>query len=164
MEIENYTPEGNKYSGNALNQSAIPERQHLADVKSNSRSNVDQFASAPSPIPRCSLPSASNQKIGSKNAPQNLAAQSPELFNFFGARPLELGKETHELKPKTHGGIQIGDVLELEGEWYEVLGKIGTGGMGAVHKGQNIRTKAFVAIKEFFYTRYHDPEKGRQQM
>ncbi|QEE17505.1 protein kinase [Promethearchaeum syntrophicum] len=61
---------------------------------------------------------------------------------------------------KNHPGIQIGDRLKLNEDMYEITAKIGIGGMGAVHLARNIKTKKMVALKEFFYTRYHDPESG----
>lgn len=106
--------------------------------------------SSPNPT---TTPSASKTPSGSNS----------ELFNFFGARPPELGKLNRELKMKEHPGIQPGDILELDGDFFEVIGKLGTGGMGAVHKAQNVKTKVFVAIKEFYYTRYHDSESGENK-
>ncbi len=61
---------------------------------------------------------------------------------------------------KDHPGIQIGDRLKLNEIIHEITAKIGIGGMGAVHLARNIKTKKMVALKEFFYTRYHDPESG----
>ena len=61
---------------------------------------------------------------------------------------------------KDHPGIQIGDRLKLNDDMHEITAKIGIGGMGAVHLARNIKTKKMVALKEFFYTRYHDPESG----
>ncbi len=61
---------------------------------------------------------------------------------------------------KDHPGIQIGDRLKLNDVIHEITAKIGIGGMGAVHLARDINTKKMVALKEFFYTRYHDPESG----
>ncbi len=61
---------------------------------------------------------------------------------------------------KDHPGIQIGDRLKLDNVIHEITAKIGIGGMGAVHMARNINTKKMVALKEFFYTRYHDSESG----
>jgi serine/threonine protein kinase len=66
-------------------------------------------------------------------------------------------------KIKDHQGIKKGDIMEADGEFYEVIEKIGTGGMGAVHKVQNIKTKQIAAMKEFFYNRFHDPETGENK-
>lgn len=62
---------------------------------------------------------------------------------------------------KDHPGIQIGDRLKLNDDLHEITAKIGIGGMGAVHMARNIKTKKMVALKEFFYTRYHDSESGK---
>jgi tRNA A-37 threonylcarbamoyl transferase component Bud32 len=61
-------------------------------------------------------------------------------------------------KAKDHPGLQAGDFLPFLDDFVEILDKLGTGGMGAVWKGRIVKTNQLVAIKEYYYTRYHDPE------
>ncbi|MHA1674221.1 MAG: protein kinase domain-containing protein [Promethearchaeota archaeon] len=61
---------------------------------------------------------------------------------------------------KSHASIQPGDKLRIDSSQFEVLEKIGTGGMGSVHKLRNTDTGQIAALKEFYYSRFHDPESG----
>ncbi|MHA1611439.1 MAG: serine/threonine protein kinase [Promethearchaeota archaeon] len=62
---------------------------------------------------------------------------------------------------KNHASIQPGDKLQFDSSQFEVMDKIGTGGMGSVHKLRNIETGEIAALKEFYYSRFYDPESGK---
>ncbi len=68
------------------------------------------------------------------------------------------GQEPQE---KDHASIRPGDFLNLDAVYYKITKKLGTGGMGAVWQGESVEDGTLVAIKEFYYTRYHDPESGK---
>ena len=63
-------------------------------------------------------------------------------------------------KEKDHPGIKDGDILKLHEEFYELTTKLGTGGMGSVWSARNLNTNKKIAIKEFYYSRFHDSESG----
>ena len=48
----------------------------------------------------------------------------------------------------------------MDDDLYEVTGRLGTGGMSAVWKARHVEKNKPIAIKEFYYTRFHDPESG----
>lgn len=66
-------------------------------------------------------------------------------------------------KAKDHSGVKIGDFIPFNDDFVQITEKIGTGGMGAVFKGTLFKSQQEVAIKEFYYTRYHDPETGENK-
>jgi serine/threonine protein kinase/ribosomal protein S27AE len=66
-------------------------------------------------------------------------------------------------KAKDHSGIKLGDYLPFNDDFVVITEKIGTGGMGAVFKGYLHKSQQEVAIKEFYYTRYHDPETAENR-
>ena len=91
---------------------------------------------------------------------QNMAPVAKETIHtsVFTAFPSASPSEAPKLKD--HPGLRAKDCLNLNGIWYQVIGKIGTGGMGAVHEAKNLKTGESIAIKEFYYSRFHDPESG----
>ncbi len=72
----------------------------------------------------------------------------------------EVSEDFGEPQEKTHAGIKEGDYLKFNDQYYKIVKKLGTGGMGAVWYGIPQYDDKPVAIKEFYYTRYHDPETG----
>ncbi|MHA1720038.1 MAG: protein kinase domain-containing protein [Promethearchaeota archaeon] len=126
---------------------AIPERRGLPKkTEQEKKPFVDSFTPFPSE-------DSQQNKI-----PEHLAK------NF---QPFPSTAPKPKVKPlptvshiKDHPGIQIGDRLKLNDDLLEITSKIGIGGMGAVHLARNIKTNKIVAVKEFFYTRYHDSESG----
>ncbi len=112
-----------------------------------------------SPPPRSlkiSIKSNQQKKISKSQLPKinKLPLSASEKFIPFPSGPKKKEKE------KNHPGIKIGDFLKYNEHYYEITGKLGTGGMGAVWNARNIKTNKKVAIKEFYYTRFHDPESG----
>ncbi len=62
---------------------------------------------------------------------------------------------------KDHASLRPGDYIQMDKVYYKIVEKLGTGGMGAVWKAESHENGDVVAIKEFYYTRYHDPETGK---
>jgi serine/threonine protein kinase len=92
-----------------------------------------------------------------------LGKKKPLVKDEFAPFPKEKGSlpfQTHQENLKNHAGIMEHDKLELNGEIYEITSRLGTGGMSSVWKGRNSKTNKPVSVKEFFYTRFHDPETG----
>jgi serine/threonine-protein kinase len=101
------------------------------------------------------------QKQPKQKIPKKTQAQAFQPFPFaVGSSPKSAPAGSDGSSSKTHPGILEGDILELHGEKYEISSKLGTGGMGSVWAGRNQQTQKLVAIKEFFYSRFHDPESG----
>ncbi|MHA1601902.1 MAG: protein kinase domain-containing protein, partial [Promethearchaeota archaeon] len=137
----------------------VPKRRILHHVKHGNSQNQQTGA----------IPSNNLQKALRNNLQRNIQNQEFEPFPQnqanLKASITNLNKQTikepvSSIKVKDHPGLQENDCLELDGEFYEITAKIGTGGMGSVWKARNHKTKKMVAVKEFYYTRFHDPDSG----
>ena len=65
-----------------------------------------------------------------------------------------------DVQMKDHQGVRKGDHIQYNDADYIILKKLGVGGMGAVWLAENTVIGSKVAIKEFYYSRYNDPETG----
>jgi serine/threonine protein kinase len=61
---------------------------------------------------------------------------------------------------KNHMGLVVGDKLQYNGQFYEIIYQIAKGGMGILYKGRNVNTGIHVAVKYYMYNRYYNHEKG----
>ncbi|WP_457559632.1 serine/threonine protein kinase [Candidatus Harpocratesius sp.] len=148
----------------------IPKRRKLAASSSQEalelaktlaaqpKPKIKKSAFLPFPIVERNEES-SPQKVSSKDS--NLNAQKNPIFQNIQAFPPSSTTQDSVLLEKTHAGIKMGDILILNGEKYQIIEKLGTGGMGAVHKVKNMNTGRIAALKEFYFTRFHDPESGK---
>jgi serine/threonine protein kinase len=58
---------------------------------------------------------------------------------------------------KKHAGLKIGDYIKVNDIYFEIVGKIGKGGMGEIYKGRHWQTDDLVAVKSFMYRAFYDP-------
>ena len=107
-----------------------------------------------------SLPFPKPKSTQMKQDPQPIIKK--DQFTPFPQKSKDLSKIDEPDGPieKDHPGIKEGDILRLLEEKYEITSKLGTGGMGSVWSARNLTTNKKVAIKEFYYSRFHDPESG----
>ncbi|MHA1775215.1 MAG: serine/threonine protein kinase [Promethearchaeota archaeon] len=147
----------------------MPKRRKLAAQSSHEAEKLVKTLAAqpkpkikkssffPFPIIEESTDAMENGKSGIRpnQPPADLFLQNLQPF------PTSTPAKEEKYKQKDHAGIRVGDVLMLNDIPYQVILKIGTGGMGAVHKVKNLKTGEFSALKEFYYTRFHDPESGK---
>lgn len=143
----------------------IPSKRKLAAPSSKQAVNLaETLAAKPKPKIKKSaflpFPIVDDQDSGAvplQEESPDTSNNAEKLLANFSAFPSSTQPISHD---KDHAGIRIGDILTVNGVKYEVLDKIGTGGMGAVHKVKNLSTGEFAALKEFYFSRFHDPESG----
>ncbi|WP_371805525.1 protein kinase domain-containing protein [Candidatus Lokiarchaeum ossiferum] len=135
-----------------------------------SRKKQNSSAVQPSVPTRRTLPSKSSEDTGlpfpkpkeTQNVPESHPIIKKDQFSPFPQKEKDLKKLEKSAGPaeKDHPGIKEGDNLRLKDDFYEITTKLGTGGMGSVWSARNLTTNKKVAIKEFYYSRFHDPESG----
>ena len=104
------------------------------------------------------FPVAEGEDLESLETTASTPTGPPNIAPTFSPFPTPQSSSSSLMK--SHASIQPRDQLRLISSQYEVIDKIGTGGMGSVHKIRNIDTGEITALKEFYYSRFHDPESG----
>jgi serine/threonine protein kinase len=121
-------------------------------------------ASAPSQIIGDTIPApieANTEKISSEEI-SRLNEATTKIENYIPKEvQLPFLGRIHYRKETL--GIKPGDILEIGKNEYQIICQIGTGGMGAVHQAIDYKTQKIVAVKEFYYSRYQDPDTGENK-
>ncbi len=137
----------------------------LGGRQQNYSQKIKDQKSPPKPHQHPNLPQKRSLPSAASRLSEALANKKPLTVNqkSFSPFPGQTAKIPFKGSPghkKDHPGLKLGDCLELDGSLYEITGGLGTGGMSAVWKGRHVDTNKPIAIKEFYYTRFHDPETG----
>ncbi len=135
----------------------LPKRRSLKSEPQTSHASVLADTLATKGAPK--LENKSFTPFPTETSTENNGVKSLKSLHLSQFQPFP-SVSPNPIQLKNHAGITVGDRLKLGEDIYEITAKIGMGGMGAIHQARNSRTNKLVVIKEYYSSRYHDPETG----